>query len=72
MALSADEGAGCVSRSGGDAMGAGLRWSLHGGFGFCWQGKGMRELQRLTRRNEINLVCPPGDPNPICRTVPRR
>jgi hypothetical protein len=70
-AASANSGA-CVARGGSDAVGAGVRWSLHGGFGFYWQGKGMRDLQRLMRLNEISAICPSGSTSPVCRTMPKQ
>ncbi|WP_374357778.1 hypothetical protein [Chitinimonas sp.] len=68
-AASTNSGA-CVKRNN-DAVGAGVRWSLNNGFGVYWQGKGLRDLQKLVGINEINALCPPGDASPMCRTMPK-
>jgi hypothetical protein len=68
-AASSNSGA-CVKRSS-DSVGAGVRWSLNDGFGLYWQGKGLRELQKLMGMNEVHAVCPQGDANPMCKTMPK-
>ncbi|HEY9103829.1 hypothetical protein [Chitinimonas sp.] len=68
MAASGNTGA-CFHSSGNESSGGGISWSLNEGFGFYVQGKGVsRQLSRYLRRNE---VCPPGDPSPMCKTLPR-
>ncbi|MDN3577978.1 hypothetical protein QWZ03_14505 [Chitinimonas viridis] len=62
----------CLNRQGGDATGGGIRWSLNDGFGFYLQGKGFKQLQRLLKHNKITGICPPGDPSPMCKTLPKQ
>lgn len=68
LAANANTGA-CFRSAGNESSGAGISWSLTEGFGFYVQGKGVsRQLSRYLRRNE---VCPPGDPSPVCKTLPK-
>lgn len=62
----------CLNKAAGDATGGGVRWSINEGFGFYVQGKGFRQLQRLLKHNDITGICPPGDPSPMCKTMPKR
>ncbi|GAB3264040.1 hypothetical protein GCM10027296_40010 [Chitinimonas naiadis] len=69
IAASSNSGA-CFRGSGSESTGGGISWSLTDGFGFYVQGKGVsRQLTRFLRRNE---VCPPGDPSPMCKTMPKQ
>jgi hypothetical protein len=70
LAASTRSGA-CLSHQGNDDVGAGISWSLRNGFGMYWQGKGMRELQHLVGFDDANEICPPGDPSPMCRSMPK-
>jgi len=70
LAASANSGA-CVARQPPESVAAGVRWSLNDGFGVYWQGKGLQQVQRLLGINEINALCPPGDPSPACKTMPK-
>ncbi|MBV8660304.1 MAG: hypothetical protein JO142_20995 [Burkholderiales bacterium] len=70
LAANANSGA-CVARQAPESVAAGVRWSLTDGFGVYWQGKGLQQVQRLLGINEINALCPPGDPSPACKTMPK-
>ncbi|QNM96280.1 hypothetical protein [Chitinimonas koreensis] len=66
-----DNSAVCLNRDGGNSTGGGVRWSLNDGFGFYVQGRAFKHLQRLMKRNAGN-ICPPGDPSPMCKTMPKQ
>ncbi|QDQ27298.1 hypothetical protein FNU76_13505 [Chitinimonas arctica] len=59
----------CLNPEGNESSGGGINWSLQDGFGFYVQGKGFKPLQKLMKRTD---VCRPGDPSPMCKTMPKQ